>query len=100
MRLIFLENIGNKALAEIIDIKKSELENIRQKSTIGNAIRARTQRLNEGEKSSKFFYSLQKYNYTEKAIKSIKLQDGQCITDKKEILEEIENFYSSHKIKI
>ena len=102
----FLENIGNMALAEIIDIKKSELVNIRQKSTIGSAIRARTQWLNEGEKPSKFFCSLEKYNYTEKTIKSIQLQDGQRITDQKKILEEIKNFYSSlfsekkHKIKI
>ena len=102
----FLENIGNLALAEIIDIKKLELENIRQKSTIGSAIRARTQWRNEGEKPSKFFCSLKKYNYTEKTIKSIQLQDGQSITDQKKILEQIKNFYSSlfsekkHKIKI
>ena len=62
---------------------------------MGSPIRARTQWLNEGEKPSKFFCSLEKYNYTEKTIKTIQLQDGQCITDQKEILEEIKNFYSS-----
>ena len=46
------------ALAEIIDIKKSELENIRQSSTIGSTIHARTQWLNEGE----LFCSLESIN--------------------------------------
>ena len=61
----------------------------------GQVVRARAQWLGEGEKPSKFFCSLEKHNYIEKAIKCIQLDNGRKITDQKEILNETRNFYSS-----
>ena len=68
---------------------------IRQKAIMGNAIRARAQWISEGEKPTRYFCSLEKYNYTEKTIKSIQLENGETLTDQKAILNEIANFYSA-----
>ena len=90
-----LENSQNPDISDILEQKKKELENLRQKIAVGSAVRARTQWLSEGEKPSKFFCSLEKYNYTEKTIKRIKLDNAHQIINQKEILQAIQNFYST-----
>ena len=60
-----------------------------------SAVRARAQWLNEGEKPSKYFCSLEKNNYIEKTIKCIQLNNGQKITEQREILKNIQAFYST-----
>ena len=44
---------GNIRVA--LDVKKKELETIRQETIAASAVRARAQWLNEGEKPSKYF---------------------------------------------
>ena len=90
-----LETSQNPDISDILEQKKKELENLRQKIAEGSAVRARTQWLNEREKPSKYFCSLEKYNYTEKTIKRIKLDNGHQIVNQKEILQAIQNFYST-----
>ena len=60
----------------IVEEKKVELEKLRERSIQGNIIRSRAQWLNEGEKPSKYFCSLEKYNYVEKTIKCIQIDSG------------------------
>ena len=45
-----LENSQNLDISDILEQKKKELENLRQKIAVGSAVRARTQWLNAGEK--------------------------------------------------
>ena len=71
------------------------LETIRQRSITGSAIRARAQWINEGEKPTRYFCSLKKYNYVEKTIKCIELENGETLTDQKVILNEVAKFYSA-----
>ena len=55
-------------------------------------VRSRAQ-LNEAEKPTKFFCELEKKNYIDKTIKKIKLDTGEFVTEQKEILSEIQEFY-------
>ena len=78
---------------QIIDDKKQELENLREHKMKGHFIRSRLKWLNEGEKPTKFFCSLEKRNYTEKTIRKLEISDGTLITDQFKILNEIRKFY-------
>ena len=60
----------------------------------GVRIRSRVKWLAEGERPSKFFCNLEKYNYVEKTIKKVCNDQGKLIFDQKLILAEIKNFYS------
>ena len=55
----------------------------------------RAQWLSEGEKPTKYFCSLEKSNYIGKTIKHIQLDSGKIITDQKDILLEVRNFYDT-----
>ena len=61
----------------------------------GLMLRSRAQWLREGEKPSKYFCSLEKFYYTEKTIRKLTRQDGQVITDQKEILNEVKGYYQN-----
>ena len=89
-----LEKSSTQISQETLDNKKAELETLRQKAITASAIRARAQWINEGEKPTRYFCSLEKHNYVEKTIKCIELQNGDTIHDQKSILNEIANFYS------
>ena len=78
----------------ILEDKKQKLENIREQTTQGIIIQSRAQWLNEGEKPSKYFCSLEKYNFVEKTIRCVQLDNGTKITDQKEILKELAAFYT------
>ena len=59
------------------------------------AFRSWEQWLNDGEKPSKYFCLLHKYNYNEKTIKCVHLDCCNRITYQKEILNEAQKFYFS-----
>ena len=61
-----LEQMPTGIDTDALDTKKRELEHLREKSIQASAIRSRAQWLNDGEKPSKYFCSLEKYNYIEK----------------------------------
>ena len=60
----------------------------------GVALRARVEWLQNGEKPSKYFCSLEKQNHIKKTIKRIKLDCGKVVIDQKNILMEVRKFYS------
>ena len=78
-----------------IEEKKNELESFRSEKLKGVMIRSRAQWLNEGEKPSKYLSSLEKHSYTEKTVRKIITDSGSVLTNQKDILSEIKNFYAS-----
>ena len=64
--IAFLEANQCPQDSDTLEDKKKELEKIRDIAIQGTVIRSRAQWLNEGERPSKYFCSLEKYNYTEK----------------------------------
>ena len=57
-------------------------------------VQSRVQWLQEGEKPSKFFCSLENKNYIEKTIKQIQISNGLIVYDQKEILNVTRDFYA------
>ena len=91
-----IEKSGNtQSMMHILNDKQEELESIRAERIRGHMIRCRTEWLQEGEKPSKYFCSLENRQYTEKTIKSIRLDDGSTITDQNKILKEVKSFYET-----
>ena len=89
-----LENQSfNSVTANILEIKKSELEEIRKEKMKGHAIRARLEYLTEGERATQYFCSLENKNYIEKTVKKLTLTNNKIITDQKKILTEMKLFY-------
>ena len=82
-------------LAQELQLKKEELEKLRKTKIAGHIIRARAQWLNEGERPTKFFCSLEKTQYTEKTIKKIEKGNGKIISDQKQILNEVKQYYQN-----
>ncbi len=72
---------------------KNELEMIIAEKTKGAMIRSRMRWVEEGEKSTKFFFNLEKRNYTNKTIAQLRKHDNSIITNQNEILEEQRFFY-------
>ena len=58
-------------------------------------IRSRAQWLSEDEKPSSYFCSLEKFYYTQKTVKRVVADDGNVITDQKEILNELRKYYQN-----
>ena len=80
---------------EILSEKKIKYEQIMDYRTQGNIIRSRAQYYEHGEKSSKYFLSLEKRNHNNKVISKLVRDDGADVTDQKEILEMEKNFYKT-----
>ena len=80
--------------SNILDTKKQELIQIRETKMKGHYVRSRVQWLHEGERPTQFFCSLEHHNFVNKTVKKIKKKDGTSITNQKDILSEIKNFYS------
>lgn len=105
-RNIKLQNL-EKELKSLLDLKdefhdehtkakirelQSEIEFIYNFKATGAQIRARVQFLEEGERNTKYFHSLEKSRQARKVITSLKI-DNNTITDTYEILNEEVRFY-------
>jgi len=60
---------------DTLDTKKSELEKMIEYRTKGSILRAICKWHNEGEKSTKYFLSLEKRHYNQGAISQLKLEN-------------------------
>ena len=58
-------------------------------------IRSRSVWIENGEKASKFFCNLEKYNYSSKTIPFIETEDGNYIYNQDDILKETSSFYKT-----
>ena len=61
----------------------------------GFLVRSRANIIENGEKPSQYFCSLESHNYTSKIIHVIETERGQTIINQKEILKETSNYYET-----
>ena len=90
-----LEASESQSNTDLLEDKKKELEEIRNNKLKGNMVRSRLQWLHEAEKPSKFFCNLENKNFIEKTIKKTQLRNGSIVTDQKEVLQHIRDFYAN-----
>ena len=57
--------------------------------------RSKARWIERGEKATNYFFNLEKRNYEKKVIQQLKLENGEIISDIKQINEEIESFHSN-----
>ena len=76
----------------IIDELKKELTKIQEEKLKGSIIRSRAEWIQFGEKPSKLFCNLEKYNYTTKTITSLTTDDGLILDKQVDILNETSLF--------
>lgn len=79
-------------LKQQIDAKKTELNTLIEIKTEGYILRSKAQIIEEGEKNSKFFASLEKKRAESKIISRLNI-NGRVITDQDEILKEEKKYY-------
>ena len=76
-----------------IDLVHGDIEQIIASQMKGAQVRAKLNWVNEGERPTKFFLNLEKQNYNKKQIKRIKRKNGDTISGKLNLLNELESFY-------
>jgi exonuclease III len=82
---------SNSTLEEL----KKELEDIRIEKLKGALIRSKAKWIDESEKPTEYFCSLEKRNYTNKIIQRVEKEDGEIITNQDNILEETCKYYEN-----
>ena len=90
---------NNADLRRQLDIAREEVEEHNRKDSEGAQCRARVKWQVDGEKPSKYFCSLEKYNGLQKYIPQLKIKDDsgkdKIISDQKNIDNEIYKFYQN-----
>ena len=85
----------NEACLELLETKRTELQQLRDKRTEGMVIRSRVQWLQHGEKPSKYFCNLEKRNFVDRSMSCLEREDGQVIYEQEDILKEVSKFYQT-----
>jgi len=91
-QLLLDEHANDDATTNRIETLKSELEDIYLNEADGAIIRSRAQWHEQGEKSTSYFYNLEKLRAVNKNIKKLIIDNAE-ITNQAEILNEISAFY-------
>ena len=84
---------------EQLEILKIELASLREDRIKGAQIRARSLKLNEGEKPSSYFLSLEKANYINKTMLEIHDLQDKLINNREGILQAQKDFYQKFTLK-
>ena len=99
------DNVNNETvdlLEQQIDSKKTELNTLIDKKIEGYILKSKAQVIEEGEKNTKYFASLEKKRAESKLITRLNIK-GKITTDQNEILKEeksyYEKLYSKHDLK-
>ena len=74
---------------------KERIKEIEQEKIQGAIIRSKSKFVEEGEKSTSYFFGLEKRNAVKKQMRKLKMKDGEIITDSNKILKEQTNFYKN-----
>jgi exonuclease III len=97
-KLNFLETqLGNNCSDETKNeyyTCKERISQIEEDRAKGAIIRSREKWLEEGERSTRYFFSLEQYNFSKKHIRKI-IIDKETITDEKQILSESATYYEN-----
>ncbi len=76
-----------------LEMTNNERETIISEKTKGSMFRCKTRWYEYGEKSSKYFFNLEKFNFNKKIMKSTYLSDGTLTRDPNKILKAQNEFY-------
>lgn len=90
---ILYDNSSNDELGGQIAELEHKLAEIRKIYVKGLMLRTRAKWIEEGEKPTKYFCSLEKRQYINKNVSKLLLSDNKVVTEQTEILNEIKNFY-------
>ena len=74
---------------------KKELQYLYEKKGEGAMFRSKLQWTEQGEKPTRYFFNVEAKNFNQKTIAELETSEGVKITDYKQILQEIENFYQN-----
>ena len=89
---------GNDSFNQIL-LDENESNNIEFKELYEKLeeamFRSKARWIEKGEKPTNYFFNLEKRNYEKKVIAQLKLENGEIISDIKQINKEIESFYSN-----
>ena len=83
----------NQKNVENLQIAKERLELIRKHKLEGVIVRSRAKWREEGERSSSYFLSLEKRTFSDKLIASLRDDNDELITDQKQIMNRIVDYY-------
>lgn len=72
--------------------QKQKQKKIEEEKCMGAIIRSRAKNVVEGERSTKFFYELEKTRQQAELIRSV-IKNGKSVKEKNEILKEVKEFY-------
>ena len=89
----FAINPTEEIFTEIQSVKK-QLEKIDNDKLNGAIVRSRIKWVEQGEKSSKSFFSMEKNNFVKKHIRKLQTKTGEIITNPKEITQHQRKYYS------
>ena len=89
-----LSESPSQELKKKLEEKQTELEKIREPKIKATMIRSRARWVELGERPTTYFCSLEKRNYTNKALPFIQLED-RVVTKQEEILAEQAHFYKT-----
>ena len=69
------------------------MHNLEHNQSVGAQIRSRAQWIEQGEKSTKYFFNLEKHNAANNTIKTLEKEDGAYTKNETDVIEEGRNFY-------
>lgn len=84
---------ASSELQEQLEVALHKRDKLLQEKLNGIIVRSRIKYYEEGERSSKYFFSLEKHNSQLKTMHKIRNQKGQIISDPKKVVSEQANFY-------
>ena len=77
------------------DSLKAEVNIIYKQKGKAAMFRSECRWIEEGERPTKYFFNLEKQNFKRKTITELRLEDDKIVSDEKEILKSIEDFYGN-----
>lgn len=89
------QNSFSAEATEELKNTKSELEELRKLKIQGSILRSKAKWIDQGEKPTQYFFSLEKQNYTSKLIPKLILEDGREVYKIDELSDQQKQFYES-----
>ena len=86
---------GTDAEQQEYERLKTELRRIYEERADGAILRSKMRWIEHGEKPTKYFFNMERGNYTKKTITELTVAGGTTISNDDDILEEIRGFYEN-----
>ena len=88
-----IRNNGHELTNQYLNNINSKIETIEIEQAKAAAFRSRSKWILDGERNTKYFYALEKRNYSAKCITKLQVA-GEIVTEQKKILAEMSQFYA------